>query len=136
MGCDRKDVFYIHSKVSENTISVITDGDIRYIVNGKHEVVPKRGYVKLNVKDIDPLGDAIQVCWNENGYTWKVINNKSKILEVKLDSSKFYFSNRLPRDARGIPTQISYVKHNCAVFDFLRRDLIFKEGGTLEMGEK
>lgn len=135
MGCNDKDILYIHSKDTSNTITVITDDDIRYIIDGRHSRIPDSNYIKLNVERIDPISDAIQVCWNDEGYLWRVINSKAQILESKLDTTKYYFNNELPKDERGVPTQKSYVKDNCAVFDFLRRELLFDKGATLEFDD-
>ncbi len=130
VGCQSRDVVYLTSKDKSSTITILIKGNMRYIINGKKAKVPKVNFVKLNIENINPLGDALQVCWDEDGYFWKLINNNAVILENRLETGKFFFDTELPKDQRGIPTQKDYVKNNCIVYDFHRKELLFDAGGN------
>lgn len=82
----------------------------RFIIDGKHEKVPELGYILLNAEKIPSLGDAIYICWENEQYEWDVVVDKSIIIESKLDTTRFNFSNFLPKDDRGIPPQKKFTK--------------------------
>tara|TARA_R110002073_G_scaffold326979_1_gene507322 strand:+ start:2098 stop:2445 length:348 start_codon:yes stop_codon:yes gene_type:complete len=101
-------------------VTVITHGDIRYIINGKHSSTPKSDYIKLDVSGIDKLGDGIGVCWKNEKYEWQISNHKSVILENKLDTTKYKFKTSWEKDERGIQNTKKYLEPNCGTLDLLR----------------
>lgn len=132
LGCNRRGIIYIYSLDKSQKVTVINENGVRYIIDGKHNEVPKLNYIKLDVRKIDPLGDALQICW-KNKYEWEAVVHGSIVLEAKIDTSKFNFSNTLPLDERGIPTQKKYVQDGCAVFDFHTMKLIPDKGAIVEI---
>lgn len=102
------------------TITVITlkKEKIRYVINGDVSTVPDTNFVKIDIDNIDSLGDGIWGCWDKNGYTWEVCVHGSKVIESKLDTTNFKFNTSLPTKEFGIPTQEKYVQESCFVFDF------------------
>ena len=126
------DYTYIYSPDKSSCVTIVNKGNIRYIIAGKENSIPNKNYVKLDISEIDKLGDGISGCWNSNGYKWDIINNKSIILENQLDTTKFKFSNKLPLNNRGIPTEIKFKGDNCFVFDFLRKELLPDKGAIIE----
>jgi hypothetical protein len=58
----------IYSRDKSQVITVITLGDKRYLMDGKHKKIPNDGYLLLDISEVDHLGDGISVCWNESGY--------------------------------------------------------------------
>jgi len=101
-------------------ISVITDGKIRYFINGEHKTVPKSGYVKVNIREIEKIGydigDEIGICWKKGKYEWEVVNNRSIIIENKLDTLKYKFNTSWEEDERGIPNSKKYHESSCGTF--------------------
>ena len=72
-------------------------------MNGNHSSIPKSNYIKLDISKITRLGDEIGICWNNGEYEWKIVNDKAKIIETKLDTLKYKFSKNWDKDKFGIP---------------------------------
>jgi len=123
-GCNRER-FYICSKDKKQCITVITykDAKIRYIINGKHYTIPDKNYIKVDISKIDPIGDGIWGCWEGINGGWECVVEKAVIIESKLDTTKFRFSNELPRDEWGVPREIKYRGKNCFIFDYLTKEI-------------
>ncbi|TPN87382.1 hypothetical protein [Aquimarina algicola] len=128
----KKDTYHIYSLDKKNCITVKDIGKIRYIIDGKHSSVPNDNYIKLDISGIASIGDGLAGCWNNGNFKWDIVNDKSIIIENKLDPAKFRFSNTLPVDDRGIPTQNKYRNNNCFTFDFLRGELLPDQGAIIE----
>ena len=65
--------------------------------------MPDTNYIMLDIQNIDPLGDALHVCWNK-GYVWDIVVHKSKVLESKSDTARFRYRTSLPLNEIGVPT--------------------------------
>lgn len=104
----------ITNKTENNIITVITHKGTRYVIPGDVDFIPKENYVKLEISDIDYNYDAFFGCFDESKYKWKLINPKSKILENKLDKSKYNFSNRDVYDK----AEITKFQENTNCFEF------------------
>lgn len=122
-GCNRER-FFICSKDEDQCITVINyKGEkVRYIIPGKHYTAPNRDYIKMDISKIDPIGDGVWGCWNENE-GWELVVEKAVIIENKLDTSKFKFYDKLPRDDWGVPRETKYKNKNCFIFDFLSYEI-------------
>jgi hypothetical protein len=132
IGCNRRKVIYFYSLDKSQCITVINENNIRFIIDGKHKKVPKDNFIKLDTQFIDYLGDCFHVCWKNEQYEWDVVVDKSKIIESKLDTSRFHFSTSLPTDARGIPTELKFRQEGCAVFSFYSMELSPNKGAIVE----
>lgn len=130
-GCNTTKVLYIYSPDKTQCITVFNNDSLRYIVNGKHKKIPDSEYIKLDMQNIDQLGDQLYICWKEK-YLWDVTINKSEVLEQKLDTSKFHFNTRLPLDEHGIPTEKRFRGEHCAIFDFYSMKLSPDKGAIVE----
>jgi len=73
------------------TITIITQDDKRYFINGVHKNIPSDGYLLVDMSKVDPLGDGISVCWNDSGHKWKIASAYAKLVENKLDTSRFLY---------------------------------------------
>jgi hypothetical protein len=111
--------FLIYSPDKKQCVIIITSGETRYIINGKHNSIPKSNYVKIDKSQIDPIGDEIGVCWKNENYDWQIVNHQSKILENKLDTTKFKFNTSWEKDERGIFNSKKYHKPYCGTIDLL-----------------
>lgn len=109
----KNDHFVLSPKDKSQSITIMTAGDIRYIVDGNHDSLPDTNYIKINISKIDPIGDEIGVCWNKGKYRWEVVNHQSDILENKLDTAKYKFNTSWELDNRGIPNAAKYRRDNC-----------------------
>lgn len=92
-------------------ITVITKGDKRYFMNGKHDDVPNDGYLLLDISQVDPLGDGVSVCWHDSGHKWKIASSYALLIENKLDTSKFLYYQ--PKGKNGEPISEGYLGDNC-----------------------
>ena len=131
-GCNRHQVVLIYSLDRSQCISVFTQDTCRYIVNGEHESVPDSGYVKLDIRNVT-YPDCIHVCWRNADHVWEVIVDGSRIVESRLDTSQFELSTSLPRDARGIPTEIRFRQPGCAIFSYYNMRLSPNQGAIVEI---
>jgi hypothetical protein len=132
-GCSRNKVIHLYPFNKSQCITVINKGDYRYIIVGKHDKVPKSGFVKLNTEDIDPVGDALYIFWENKNNKWELINPHAKMVETTLDTSKYRVGVKLPLDSRGIPTSIKFdTSDNGAVFSFEMMKLSPNKGAIVE----
>ena len=103
----------LYSMDKTQCVSIITMGNTRYIINGKHSTVPKTDYIKLDVSRITSLGDEIAICWDNGKYNWEMVNDKAEIIEIKLDTLKYKFNTRWEKGKSGTPNSKKYHKPNC-----------------------
>lgn len=107
------DHFVLYPLDKSQAITIITKNNIRYVINGNYDHIPKTNYIKLDISQIDPIGDEIGVCWNNGKYLWELVNHKATILENRLDTLKFKFNNHWEVDKRGIPNAAKYHQNMC-----------------------
>lgn len=122
---------HIYTPDKTKCVTVFNTNNTRYVANGKLNRVPDKDYIKLDIKDIDPLGDALHICWNGK-YEWDIVIQNSKVIESTLDTAKFNFNTILPLNERGIPTESKFRKEGCAIFDFYRMRLSPNKGAVVE----
>ncbi|CAM1360314.1 conserved hypothetical protein [Tenacibaculum litopenaei] len=102
----------ISPKDKSQLVTIITKGDKRYIMNGTHHKIPNDDYLLLDLSEVDRLGDGFSVCWNEsNGYKWKIASSYAKLIENKLDSSKYLYYQPIKKN--DLPISIEYKECNC-----------------------
>lgn len=130
-SCNTKKVIHICTIDKTNCVTIIDINYIRYVVAGNINYVPDTNYIKLDIQNIDPLGDALHICWGENN-GWDIVVQKSKVLESKLDTTRFNFSTTLPLNEIGVPTEKKFRKEGCAIFDFYRMELSPNKGALVE----
>jgi hypothetical protein len=128
-GCARKSTIYFYSPDKSQCVTLIDEDNYRYVIDGKHNELPETGYVKLYSENTPVWADAFYICWKNSYHNWEVVIEKYKIVESKLDSSKYKFSVVLPKDKDGIPTQIKFCQNNCAVYD-IGPDRFYSSNGT------
>jgi len=93
-------------------VTVITKGQKRYFINGSHNEIPKGNYLLVDLSEVDHLGDGFSVCWNDPaGYKWKIASSYAKLIENKLDTSKYLYYN--PMEKEDLPISIEYKEDNC-----------------------
>ena len=83
LNCSSKNCIYISSPNKKQYITVISENNCRYIINGKHRNVPKTNYVKVDLSQVDKIGDGLAGCWENSSYKWLIINDQAIILENK-----------------------------------------------------
>ena len=106
-------MIYLYSKDKLQVITILSDygRNERIIALGKVRIRPKRNYIKLDISEVTELGDEIGVCWLTNG--WQLVNDKSKIVEIHLDTAKYVVKTSWYKDVDGIPNPAFYRKVNC-----------------------
>lgn len=122
-SCSDRERLFIYSPDKSKCLTVITIGDIRYVIDGRHKSIPDSNFVKIDIRSVYREGDALNVCWNTEGYEWEVVINKSIIIDNKLNSTRFKFSVELDKDERGIPTEKRFREKGCATILLNRRTL-------------
>lgn len=88
-------------------------------MNGKHEKIPIDNYLLLDLSEVDRLGDGFSICWNDNGYSWKIASTYAKVIENKLDTTKYLYYQPISNDDNTISEE--YKRINCGVF-LIRED--------------
>lgn len=111
-SCKNNYSYTFFSLDRKQCFTVISRGNIRYIIAGKRSSVPDTNYVKVSLKNIDSIGDEIVGCWKNDKYEWQIVNDKAVILNNKLDSTRFKFTTRFPEKDE-IPTLKDFVKDGC-----------------------
>jgi len=99
---------------NSQTITVITKGDKRFFMNGKHTTIPKDNYLLLDLSMVDRLGDGFSICWDENGYKWKIACTYAELVENKLDTSKYLYYQAAEANDNSLSQE--YKKSNCGNF--------------------
>ena len=61
--CIGKKIIYFYSLDRSQCITVINEGNTRYIIDGKHREIPKCNFVKLNTEKVSSDGDGLWICW-------------------------------------------------------------------------
>lgn len=116
-SCNKR-VLYIYSPQREQCITIITKGKIRYIINGKHEEVPEKNYLKLDISNTTTLSDAIYICWYQQNKTGEIVMPKVKVLENMMDPDFYKFSDHLPEDKNGVPRPTKFGQLGCTSVGF------------------
>ncbi|MGX9987541.1 hypothetical protein [Soonwooa purpurea] len=113
----------------KQTITIITKGNERFIMNGSYSELPNSNYAKVSIEKVDRLGDEIGICWNKNGDGWELISLYSELLENKLNTTKFRIKDGIDLDSNDIPTVKKYFNKDCDLV-YPRGDLIRPGNGT------
>lgn len=133
LGCSVDSIYHFYSPNKDRCITVITNKDIRYIINGYHNSVPDSNFVKLDLKRVDRgAGDQIVGRWNKDSLYWITVMDHVTVLENKLDSDKFKFLSHFPVDSRGIPTLIDYAGKDCFSISLEYQNLNRIEGSIIK----
>ncbi len=132
-SCSENETLHFYSLDKSQCITVIDQDGFKYVINGKKSSIPSTNFVKLDLSRIDPVGLCFHVCWNTQKYDWEAIIDQARVIESRLDSSKFSFKNSLPKDNRGIPTEAKFRKDGCAVFSFDMMKLSPNKGAVVEI---
>lgn len=142
-GCVERDnvpsgTVYLYSNDRSKAITVFTNGTsrIRFIADGIHKTLPKSQYYKLDISNVHELGNSVGVCWNTDGYEWDFVNDDARIIEAKMDTTRFRLKTSLPKDDLGIPTPAFYVKEGCFRVDMLYGNVIPAGHSILEKKPK
>ncbi|WP_281228763.1 hypothetical protein [Flavobacterium aquiphilum] len=118
VNCDsneRSTCIYLYSKDKSQVISILSDygNNERIIAVGKVVTQPVKNYVKLDISEVVELGDEIGVCWLGKKKGWQLVNDKSKIINVRLDTTKYIIKTSWYQDEKGIPNTTYYENENC-----------------------
>lgn len=105
----------ILSLSNDQSITVITIGSARFIMDGKHEQVPESGYAHFDISTVDPIGDEIGICWNKDGYKWKFMSEYATFISSSLDSSMFFVQKEIRKDSLGSPEIREYFERGCVL---------------------
>lgn len=104
----------IISPDGSDTLSIKTIENKRYVFNGVSDEIPIN-HALIDISDVTELGDEIGICWNKDGYNWKLVSFYAKFEYNRLDTSKFYIQEKAMIDDRGIPNHDEYFKEKCVV---------------------
>lgn len=132
-GCSKSRIVRFYSLDKTQCVTVIDRSGYRYIIDGKHDNVPESGYIKLDMRNIDPMVSGFRICWKNENYDWDVVVDQAKVIESNLDTSRFNFNNELPVDKRGISTEIKFRQEGCAVFSYYLMKLSPDQGAIVEI---
>ena len=132
LSCSSKNRIYVYSPNKKQCITIITNIDTRYIIDGKHRLVPKKNYIKYSLDSIDvEVADEIVGHWKNSNYEWEIVTDNAIILENKLDPKKFKFNKNFPTDDKGIPTIMEYTDKNSFDIGFDHGKIINYKGAIV-----
>lgn len=134
LGC-KKQNHHFYSPDRTKCFSILTEGDIRYFIDGEHDNVPDSNYVKISLSEIDRhVADQTVGCWGRDGFEWILVMDNVVVLENKLDIKKFSFKNKFPRDSSGFPTLKDYNSGipKCFSISYEYAQLINVEGSIIK----
>ena len=124
-SCGNNHSYTLQSDDKKQNITIISQGDIRYIINGDHDKIPDTNYLKVDVSKTEMRGyDEMVGCWQSIDYEWFIINDEVIILENKLDTERFKFGTTFPEDEDGIPTIIDFNKPTCFDIGFAYNEIL------------
>ena len=132
ISCNKKEVLHFYSLDETQCITVITEDTVRYVIDGNYKTLPDTNFVKLDISKITELGDGVHMCWKNGQYEWDVVIDKSKIIENKLDTSRFNFNTKLPVDERNIPTEKKFRGEKCAIYNYYLKKLSPDKGAIIK----
>lgn len=132
VGCVKRQFIYFYSPNKKQCITIIDEDKYRYVINGRHNKLPNKNYLKLSLRNIDPIGDSFHICWDNGRYEWDAVVQKSVIIESTLDTSRFNFNTELPTDVRGIPNEIKFRNDNCSIYSFYLKRFSPNKGEVVE----
>ncbi|OAN60631.1 hypothetical protein A8B79_08895 [Balneola sp. EhC07] len=114
INCNNDRVF-INSFNEDQTITILTQDTIRYVINGEHKSIPDTNYIKYKISS-RRFADEFGVCWDKDGYKWKVVNEALEIVDNRLNSNLYFLKINHDLDSRNIPTMINYMENDCIRF--------------------
>lgn len=129
-----KNRYYVYSPDKKQCITIITEMNKRYIINGKHYFsIPEKDYVLYSLDSINKeIGDEIVGHWNKSNIEWEIATDNAIIIENKLNKNKFEFTKNFPKDQNGNPTIIDYTDGNSFDIGFEYGKIINCRGAIVE----
>lgn len=112
-----------------DTISIVTIENKRYIYNGNSDKIPDK-HVLLDISNVAKLSDEIGICWDKDGYKWKLSSFDSDFKYNDLDTSRFYVQEKVLLDDNCIPDYEEYFKEGCVVI-YPRSEIIRPKNGAI-----
>lgn len=131
-----KDVLYISSPDKREYITVITEKDVRYIIEGRHESVPEEGYIKLDISTTTELSDAIYICWRRHNEGGEIVVPKTTVIENRMEPSLYTFDNKLPEDKMGVPRPTKFAHDGCTSVGFSYKEPYPEGSAIIEEGSR
>ena len=102
----------ISPRDKSQVITVITEGNKRYFIEGQYDKIPNDNYLVLDLSNVDKLGDGFSICWDDStGYKWKLASTYAALLENKLDTSKYLYYQPIEEHAKKLT--VDYKGSNC-----------------------
>ncbi len=126
-----KNIIIIESPLKDQAITIISEGNTRYIINGKHKNIPDSNYAILDISKVSLIGDEIGICWNVDGYKWKLVSAYSRFIKSNLDTSLYYLQKELITDKHGSPTFKEYLDKSCVRISIREGKCLPENGATL-----
>jgi len=131
-SCSSKEnILIIENPARNKAITIITKRNKRYIINGKHKKVPNSNYAVLDISQVSPIGDEIGICWDIDGYKWRLVNAYSKFVKSKLDTSLYDLQKELIKDKHGAPTFKEYLNKSCVRISIREKKCLPENGAVL-----
>lgn len=129
----KKSIYHVYSPDRSQCFTIKEGHTERYIIPGRVTFVPETNYIKLRIDPVVAENDELVGCWRGSKYELQITINNARVLENKLDTNKYRFSNKLPIDPQlGIPSIKRLIKTNCFHFGFSRFSVIPKGRAIIE----
>lgn len=115
--------YFISNSINDSVITVFKHGDTGVIITGRHTDIPDTNFVKIKHRIGINLNETLYVCWDTDGYTWKMVIDRTEIIDNRLDTLSFQFYNEYDKNERGIPHVLDFVGDNCAAMSYIGPDV-------------
>jgi hypothetical protein len=123
-SCTQQSEVKIYTPDKKECITVITEGAIRYLIEGDIDYIPADNYVKVSLEGMSGYADALYICWGDSGLVWDLCIEHAIVLEDKLDPDRYQFRTKIELDSLGFPTAARYSRNNCTTVVFDTRRVI------------
>lgn len=130
----KSNIAHVYSPDRSKCITLISEGNYRYVINGETESVPEEGFVKLDLSNVPVDGDQLGGCWSTGSAGsegWVLYCDFSEIVESKIDTSRFIVKTSFPTRDDGIPTSEPFSKEHCFDFGYDNGIITFARGDVI-----
>ena len=121
---NKKQIISVYSNTFEMEATVFELDD-----NSKPKNV---GHVYFDVSEVDPLAQALFVCWEKSDFKISIRCPEAVISENTLDSTKYKILTVYDVDDQGIPTAARYHSDGCFELTITEGNVDLMGDGTLE----
>lgn len=131
ISCKEK-VLYVSSSDNQERLTIMTNGEESFVIEGWVKKIPKEGFVKVDIRKVTEMSDAIYICWPTKNKVGEIVIPNAVVVDDNMDQTRYEFANELPKDEHGIPRPTKFSDRNCTSIDFLLKKPYPKGSSTVQ----